>query len=95
MMKQSLIDANALEGKIAKLFLEPDYQHTGESWRNGLHLALEAVYELPTVEIVRCKDCKNWWYEYDDVGLCITDVPDIDGVQRLAYDFCSCGEKKS
>ena len=46
------------------------------------------------VEVVRCKDCKHWLYEYDDVGLCFTDVPDIDGVQRLACDFCSYGERK-
>lgn len=39
-------------------------------------------------------DCKNWMYEYDNVGLCVTDVPDIDGVQRLDIDFCSYGERK-
>lgn len=44
---------------------------------------------------VRCKDCKHWCYEYDDVGLCVTDVPDIDGVQRLADDFCSYGERNN
>ena len=46
------------------------------------------------VEVVRCKECKEWMHEYDDVGLCVTDVPDIDGVQRLADDFCSYGERK-
>ena len=48
-----------------------------------------------TVEVVRCRDCKNWMYKYDNVGLCVTDVPDIDGVQRLDIDFCSLGEKKN
>lgn len=47
------------------------------------------------VEVVRCKDCTQWMYEYDDVGLCVTDVPDIDGVQRRACDFCSYGERRS
>ena len=46
------------------------------------------------VEVVRCKDCKHWCYEYDCVGLCTTDVPDIDGVQREDFDFCSYGERK-
>ena len=46
-------------------------------------------------EVVRCKDCEWWMYEYDDVGLCVTDVPDIDGVQRLACDFCSYGERRT
>lgn len=45
------------------------------------------------VPVVRCKECKHWCYEYDDIGLCVTDVPDIDGVQRTASDFCSYGEK--
>ena len=49
----------------------------------------------PGFDLVRCKECKNWMYEYDDVGLCVTDVPDIDGVQRLANDFCSYGERKN
>lgn len=53
------------------------------------------VRENNVVEVVRCKDCKNWMYEYDDVGLCVTDVPDIDGVQRRAFDFCSYGERKT
>ena len=46
------------------------------------------------VRVVRCKDCTNWMYEYDDVGLCVADVPDVDGVQRMAYDFCSYAERK-
>ena len=55
----------------------------------------EILDELDSLtEVVRCKDCKNWMYEYDDVGLCVTDVPDVDGVQRHACDFCSYGERK-
>lgn len=49
---------------------------------------------VDAVEVVRCKDCKHWEYEYDDVGLCVTDVPDIDGVERVADDFCSYGERR-
>ena len=44
---------------------------------------------------VRCKECKHWLYEFDDVGLCFTDVPDIEGVQRHADDFCSYGERRT
>lgn len=47
-----------------------------------------------TVEVVRCKDCKNWMYELDNVGLCVVDGPDIEGVERYADDFCSNGERK-
>ena len=51
-------------------------------------------YRAAKDEIVRCKDCEYWMYEYDDVGLCAVDVPDTDGVERHAFDFCSYGERK-
>lgn len=47
------------------------------------------------VEVVRCRECKHWMYMNDDVGLCVTDVPDIDGVVRAADDFCSYGERRA
>ena len=60
-----------------------------------LKMAANAVIDrVPGFEFVTCKECKNWMYEYDDIGLCVTDVPDIDGVQRLAFDYCSYGERK-
>lgn len=57
-----LIDANKLERKIVEMTREPNYQHTGEDWLNGLAMAMEAVNEAPTVdavEVVRCKNCKH------------------------------------
>ena len=59
----------------------------------ALHMA-DHLIANDVVPVVRCKDCTQWMYEYDDIGLCVTDVPDIDGVQRLACDFCSYGERK-
>ena len=59
-----------------------------------IYNAIKNAPAVNAVEVVRCKDCKHWMYEYDDVGLCVTDVPDIDGVQRRANDFCSYGERK-
>ena len=61
----------------------------------GKKSAAELMVSHDVVPVVRCKDCKCWMYEYDDVGLCVTDVPDIDGVQRLACDFCSYGERRT
>ena len=53
---------------------------------------------VDAVEVVRCKDCECWMYEYDDEGLCVTDVAPIDdgtdGVARLAMDFCSYGKRR-
>lgn len=47
-----LIDADALDRKIAEMTREPAYQHIWEDWRNGLCMAMEAVNEAPTVEAV-------------------------------------------
>lgn len=65
--------------------------------RNCFYAKSFTLYETSDdyVKVVRCKNCKHWMYEYDNVGLCMTDVPDIDGVQRLDNDFCSCGERKT
>ena len=47
-----------------------------------------AIWELPSIDIVRCKECK-WWHKLhgciknDDVNLCTN-----------ADDFCSYGERK-
>lgn len=60
----------------------------------SMKLLLAQAPTVDAVEVVRCKDCKNWCYEYDNVGLCTTDVPDIDGVQRYDVDFCSYGRRK-
>jgi hypothetical protein len=61
----------------------------------GVRHMIDAMPEVDAVPVVRCKDCEYWMYEYDDIGLCVTDVPDIDGVQRLACDFCSYGERRT
>ena len=80
-----LIEANQLKECGSTLFNDPI-----------LKMAVNAVVDnCPGFELVRCKDCKQWMYEYDDVGLCVTDVPDVDGVQRLADDFCSYGERRT
>lgn len=68
------------------------------------HDAIEILTEIEfapvvdAVDVVRCKDCECWKHEYDDEGLCLTDVAPIDGdfggVPRLAMDFCSYGERR-
>ena len=51
------IDANALERRIVEMASEPNYQHIGEDWKNGLCMAMVAVNEMPTVDAVEvpCK----------------------------------------
>lgn len=58
----------------------------------GVILAAPAVDAVP---VIRCKDCKHWMYINDDVGLCVVDVPDIDGVVREEHRFCSYGERRT
>ena len=78
-----------IEAKVAKEFASSFFGDPILKWAVNKFLD-----NVPCFELVLCKECKNWMYEYDDVGLCVTDVPDIDGVQRLASDFCSYGERK-
>ena len=85
-----------------KRVLERFYEHMVEFGNVEAAKATRAIINglkiepiVDAVPVVRCKDCKHWMYEYDDVGLCVTDVPDIEGVQRLACDFCSYGERRT
>ena len=75
--------------RVAEKALD-EYECEGKTLRQWLL----AIAGGEAVHVVRCKDCTQWMYEYDDVGLCVTDVPDVDGVQRRADDFCSYGERK-
>ena len=61
----------------------------------SLREVLEDCETVDAVPVVRCKDCEYWMYEFDEVGLCVVDAPDTDGVERLTFDFCSCGERKT
>lgn len=49
MSKIRLIDANKLLEEIEKCEKEPDYQHEGEDWRNGLYIAETLINNAPTV----------------------------------------------
>lgn len=59
----------------------------------------EAVGSVPS-GVVRCVECRFWSQDADDSGLCVVDIPpvdmpDVDGVRRLGFDFCSYGEGKA
>ena len=98
--EKRLIDANIAEGSCSgaeKIISSESTCDYDRGWADALGSVANMIKRMPTVdavEVVRCKDCTQWMYEYDDVGLCVTDVPDIDGVQRRACDFCSYGERK-
>ena len=55
--------------------------------------AKEVIGDAPTVdavEVVRCKDCKNYFYSSLSMGMKCR----LDGTEWGKDDFCSCGERK-
>jgi hypothetical protein len=90
-----LIDADALDRKIVEMTREPAYQHTGESWLNGLCMAMEAVNTAPTidaVEVVRCRDCEKRDKDFVSAKGTIS-CPYMEAFMP-PDGFCSYGEKR-
>ena len=55
------------------------------------------VVNAPTIDIVRCRECKYWErlnYEAPKEGWCDDQIPYSDGRWVDADDFCSYGERK-
>lgn len=46
-----LISRSELKKALQKLEEEPDYQHEGETWQNGLYMAESLIDDAPTVNI--------------------------------------------
>lgn len=94
--ERKLIDADAL----IKSMREEDLLYPGVPWSTtGVQKQIDKLPTVDAVEVVRCKDCCSWVQGDDDSGLCVVDIPpvdmlDVDGVRRLAYDFCSYGERR-
>ena len=81
--KMRLIDADKLNDVIQRL--------NDKGWgitRKEYKLIDRVLFEFPTVDIIRCKDCKYWAEDKhicgEENGMLICD-PD---------DFCSGGERK-
>ena len=103
-----LIDANALVEFLLKEIIECDkeYDETSEHTILGAgqeaELIRDKVKEMPTVDIVRCKDCKYWnppeeYKGHVYLGTCARDEQaylEDCAIQMDADDFCSRGEKK-
>ena len=61
-----------------------------EQYRKGFVDGYRAAQD----DLVCCRDCEYWRPDYEDVGLCVVDAPDIDGVERQADDFCRYAERR-
>ena len=51
---------------------------------------IKAFRTVDAVEVVRCKDCKNYFYSSVSMGMRCR----LDGTEWGKDDFCSCGERK-
>lgn len=93
-----LIDADELRQRFIKR-IQPligkdnsNERHEYMSWLRSVHL----LDDMPTVDIVRCKDCKQWDAELE----CCTSYTIVkctdgrEGVESKADDFCSRGVKR-
>lgn len=79
-----------------ELISEKPYQH-GNSMRGGIRKALRCIEQAKTidaVEVVRCRDCKNWKH-LDHLGC--TDFVKLckcGGYMVGANGYCVYGERK-
>ena len=97
-----LIDADTLVEFLLKEIIECDKEYDDKSDHIILGAGQEAelirdkVKEMPTVDIVQCKDCKKWDAE---LGCCtsyaiVKCTDGREGVESKADDFCSRCVKK-
>ena len=71
-----------------------DYKHyqlhdKSEEFLNGVIYMAERIEEAPTIDIVRCKDCKYWEMRNSPRGWCVVH----QGYVSPQY-FCADGERK-
>ena len=95
------IDADAV---IMALRLEypmmPMFKESQKEWEiktEGYRKAEEVIKDAPSIDIVRCKECKHWErlnYEAPKEGWCDDEMPYSDGRWVDADDFCSYGERE-
>ena len=57
---------------------------------NGVQFMIDRINEAPSIDIVRCKECKHW-HKKDDLTYCGR----VDyGYGYKPDDFCSYGERE-
>ena len=79
------VDAHGVWNKqLAEIFKTADV----EDIRMCLHKILGAVSQAPSIEIVRCKDCKYWVSDGGALMIC-----DIHKDPTVPNHYCSYGEE--
>lgn len=54
--------------------------------RLNLRLAKNIIGDMPSIDLIRCKDCKHWSYGKD--------ICNLHDMGMVADDFCSYGERE-
>jgi len=65
-----------------------DFLETVSGMADGVRDAMAVVYEAPTIDIVRCQDCKYWVYHFNGCSRNPCTEP------WYATDFCNYGERE-
>lgn len=94
-----LIDANKFQVTLNKVSKEPDYQHEGEDWRDGLGLAGCLLDEEPTVDSF--EDQNKKFYDFVGfLGLTMTNLHEgasgsyKEALEDLSFEVCKYLEPK-
>ena len=77
------------------------YFKRGKEYK-GEYVLDDLKYDAPSIDIVRCKECKHWKQIIGMIGECESDymwstlageITEVNSIDRNADDFCSYGER--
>ena len=71
----------------ADAFIDDLYEHEFSNWCDKDEVST-LVNDAPSIDIVRCQDCKHWVYNFNGCARNPCTEP------WYATDFCSYGERK-
>ena len=87
-MAKRYIDADALK------LLFPDNGEGSWTYNVTAKAYIDSIPTADVVEVVRCKDCKNWEVEEDNGFYCYETCV-LSGFNTTCDDYCSYGERRT
>jgi hypothetical protein len=91
-MNQRLIDANALEAHFTDLKDKSD-SIRDKLYLDGVMAVIDVAPTIDAVQVVRCKDCKSWSYDWGYGWKCFYNGQSCG--YRSPDWFCPDGERAS
>lgn len=80
-----LIDADALTKKIKDILPYLDYEQSMEAKER-----IKEIDEAPSIDLVRCKDCKHWYSDADTGMAC-----EFTNMGQPEDGYCNWGERRA